>query len=62
MVGFTQMQLGHNKLKNVTGLTFYKLLGSGAKKWFSAVPNLGLMYFLYLGLRKMLKTLSNTFF
>jgi hypothetical protein len=43
MVGFTQMQLGHNKLKNRSH--FYKLLGSGAKNGFSAVPNLGLMYF-----------------
>jgi hypothetical protein len=50
MVGFYTMQLGHNKLKNVTGLTFYKLLGSGAKNGFSAVLILGLMYFLYLGL------------
>lgn len=38
---FTQMQLGHNKLKNVAGLTFYKLLGSGAENGFSVVPNFG---------------------
>ena len=38
---FTQMQLGHRELKNVAGLTFYKLLGSGAKNGFSAVPNFG---------------------
>ncbi len=38
---FTQMQLGHRKLKNVPGLTFYKLLGSGAKNGFSATPNFG---------------------
>lgn len=38
---FTQMQLGHHKLKNIKGLTFYKLLGSGAKNGFSAVPNFG---------------------
>ena len=38
---FTQMQLGHNELKKVAGLTFYKLLGSGAKNGFSAVPNFG---------------------
>lgn len=38
---FTQMQLGHRGLKNVAGLTFYKLLGSGAKNGFSAVPNFG---------------------
>jgi hypothetical protein len=38
---FTQMQFGHSKLKNIPGLTFYKLLGSGAKNGFSAVPNFG---------------------
>lgn len=38
---FTQMQLGHRSLKNTTGLSFYKLLGSGAKNGFSAVPNFG---------------------
>lgn len=38
---FTQMQLGHSKLKNIPGLTFYKLLGSGAKNGFSAAPNFG---------------------
>lgn len=38
---FTQMQFGHSKLKNIQGLTFYKLLGSGAKNGFSAVPNFG---------------------
>ena len=29
---FTQMQLGHTKLKNISGLTFYKLFGG--EKWF----------------------------
>ena len=38
---FTQMQLGHTNLKTIPGLTFYKLLGSGAKNGFSAVPNFG---------------------
>lgn len=38
---FKQMQLGHDKLKNVDGLTFYKILGSGAKNGFSAIPNFG---------------------
>lgn len=38
---FTQMQLGHKSLKNIRGLTFYKLLGSGGKNGFSSVPNFG---------------------
>ena len=38
---FKQMQLGHLELKNVPGLIFYKLLGSGAKNGFSAIPNFG---------------------
>lgn len=38
---FKQMQLGHSQLKNIEGLTFYKLLGSGAKNGFSAIPNFG---------------------
>ncbi|MBK8845517.1 MAG: hypothetical protein IPO27_02735 [Bacteroidetes bacterium] len=38
---FTQMQFGHSSLKNIEGLTFYKLLGSGAKNGFSAIPNFG---------------------
>jgi hypothetical protein len=38
---FSQMQLGKNQLKNVEGLTFFKILGSGAKNGFSAVPNFG---------------------
>lgn len=38
---FKQMQLGHANLKNIPGLTFYKLLGSGAKNGFSAMPNFG---------------------
>jgi hypothetical protein len=38
---FKQMQLGLNSLKNVSGLSFYKLLGSGAKNGFSALPNFG---------------------
>lgn len=38
---FKQMQIGHSKLKNIPGLTFYKLLGSGAKNGFSIAPNLG---------------------
>jgi hypothetical protein len=36
---FKQMQLGHFALKNTKGLNFYKILGSGAKNGFSAVPN-----------------------
>jgi hypothetical protein len=35
------MQLGKSHLNNVAGLTFYKILGSGAKNGFSAVPNFG---------------------
>lgn len=38
---FTQMQLGQKHLKNIEGLVFSKLLGSGAEKGFSSVPNLG---------------------
>lgn len=38
---FTQMQFGHSSLKNIEGLTFYKLLGSGAKNGFSSIPNFG---------------------
>ncbi len=38
---FKQMNVGHNLLKDVKGLTFYKLLGSGAKNGFSSIPNLG---------------------
>ncbi|TVR81342.1 MAG: DUF3291 domain-containing protein [Chitinophagaceae bacterium] len=38
---FKQMQLGIGALRNVRGLTFFKLLGSGAKNGFSAIPNFG---------------------
>jgi hypothetical protein len=38
---FKQMQLGHIALKNTTGLNFHKILGSGAKNGFSAIPNFG---------------------
>ena len=38
---FKQMQLGIKSLKGVRGLTFFKLLGSGAKNGFSAMPNFG---------------------
>jgi|694.fasta_scaffold00616_12 hypothetical protein len=38
---FTQMQLGHAQLKNIKGLIFYKLMGSGAENGFSSVPNFG---------------------
>ena len=38
---FKQMQLGHDQLKNIDGLSFYKILGSGAKNGFSAIPNFG---------------------
>lgn len=38
---FKQMQVGLNALKNVQGLTFYKILGSGVKNGFSAIPNFG---------------------
>lgn len=38
---FTQMQLGHSHLKNIEGLVFYKLLGSGAENGFSSKPNFG---------------------
>jgi hypothetical protein len=36
-----QMQLGKSHLINVSGLTFFKILGSGAKNGFSSVPNFG---------------------
>lgn len=36
-----QMQVGPKMLKEVKGLTFYKLLGSGAKNGFSSIPNFG---------------------
>lgn len=38
---FTQMQLGHSSFKNIKGLTFYKLMGSGAANGFSVWPNFG---------------------
>ncbi|WP_159038504.1 DUF3291 domain-containing protein [Brumimicrobium mesophilum] len=38
---FKQMQLGRLAMKKVDGLTFYKILGSGAKDGFSAKPNFG---------------------
>lgn len=38
---FKQMQIGHNSLKKISGLTFYKLLGSGGKNGFSSRPNFG---------------------
>lgn len=38
---FKQMQIGKIALKNTAGLTFYKILGSGAKNGFSSMPNLG---------------------
>jgi hypothetical protein len=38
---FKQMQMGHLALKNCDGLTFYKILGSGAKNGFSSIPNFG---------------------
>lgn len=37
----SQMQLGHAQLKNIQGLVFYKLLGSGAENGFSSKPNFG---------------------
>jgi len=38
---FTQMQMGKIALKNTPGLSFYKILGSGAKNGFSSIPNFG---------------------
>jgi hypothetical protein len=38
---FSQMQLGHAQFKNIKGLVFYKLLGSGAENGFSSKPNFG---------------------
>lgn len=38
---FKQMQIGIRSLKNEKGLVFFKLLGSGGKKGFSALPNFG---------------------
>lgn len=37
----SQMQLGHAHMKNIEGLVFYKLLGSGAENGFSSKPNFG---------------------
>lgn len=42
---FKMMGLGHSMLKGVTGLQFYKLLGTG-KKGFSIIPNWGEYAFL----------------
>jgi hypothetical protein len=38
---FKQMQLGLESLSQISGLTFFKLLGSGGKNGFSALPNFG---------------------
>lgn len=38
---FVQMRLGHHAVKEISGLTFYKFLGSGGKNGFSAIPNFG---------------------
>ena len=38
---FKQMQLGQLPLKKVSGLSFFKIMGSGAKNGFSAIPNFG---------------------
>ncbi len=38
---FKQMQLGLKLLQGINGLTFFKILGSGAKNGFSALPNFG---------------------
>lgn len=38
---FKQMQIGIRALNRVDGLSFYKLLGSGAKAGFSSIPNFG---------------------
>jgi heme-degrading monooxygenase HmoA len=38
---FKQMQLGLDALHGIDGLEFFKLLGSGAKNGFSAIPNFG---------------------
>jgi heme-degrading monooxygenase HmoA len=38
---FKQMQIGIRALNQVDGLRFFKLLGSGGKKGFSAFPNFG---------------------
>ncbi|MBK9459894.1 MAG: hypothetical protein IPN94_10800 [Sphingobacteriales bacterium] len=53
---FTQMQFGHSSLKNIEGLTFYKLLGSGAKNGFSSIPNFGTyVLFVFGNPKQMLK-------
>ncbi|MEO1049226.1 MAG: DUF3291 domain-containing protein [Bacteroidota bacterium] len=43
---FKMMQLGHRLLKNVAGLTFYKLMGTGAGVGFKWYPNFGVYSFL----------------
>jgi hypothetical protein len=48
------MQLGHAHLKNIEGLVFYKLLGSGAENGFSSNQTLVLMHY-YLGIRNRCK-------
>ena len=35
------MQLGYSSLADVSGLQFYKMLGTGAGSGFSIFPNLG---------------------
>jgi hypothetical protein len=49
---FLQMQLGHAHFKNIEGLVFYKLLGSGAENGFSSKPNLVLMHYYVFGYQK----------
>lgn len=38
---FKQMRMGIKELKNIDGLVFSKILGSGAKNGFSVIPNFG---------------------
>lgn len=38
---FKQMQIGIKALHGIEGLSFHKLLGSGAKNGFSSIPNFG---------------------
>jgi hypothetical protein len=49
---FSQMQLGHAHFKNIEGLVFYKLLGSGAENGLVQNQTLVLMHYYVFGYQK----------
>jgi hypothetical protein len=49
---FKQMKIGLSALKNIDGLSFFKLLGSGGEMGFSAMPNFGTYVFFVFGIQK----------